>query len=124
MSLADSLFLVGALGVAYYMLIGWLVFFRGDFALAYNPLIGRLLDWFGMEEITIGARCFICRELHLAGRTPTPQRLVHERFHYEKQWREYPWSFLPRYFYQLARYGYDKAPIENEARAAAGEPVR
>ena len=107
--------------VAFYVLaILWLVYARGAFRVTYNPVVGFLIRTLSpnMECTTIGARCY----LYSQSDVPTARRVAHERFHYTNQWRVYPLTFLPRYFYQLARYGYGCAPIEEEARRAAGEP--
>jgi hypothetical protein len=46
----------------------------------------------------------------------TDDLIAHERVHM-RQWRRY-WivGFIPVYLYQLYKYGYDKMPLEEEAR--------
>jgi hypothetical protein len=111
---------LGAAVVAYVLLIYWLVFGRGAFQVVYNPVVGWLIRTLApnMELTTIGARSYTFS----ASDVPTAQRVVHETFHYTNQWRVYPLTFLPRYFYELARYGYGCSPMEEAARKAAGEP--
>lgn len=115
-------YMVGGTLAAYMWLINWLVFGRGAFTICYSPFVGWVLRTFApsMECITIGARCYLWDR----NDPITEQRVTHEKFHYTNQWREYPLTFLPRYFYELWKYGYDKSPMENAARAAAGEPTR
>lgn len=116
-----GLWLAG-LAVVYIILIYWLVFGRGALQFVYNPVVGWLIRTIApqVELMTVGARCY----KYAAADVVTPQRVVHETFHFEKQWRVYPLTFLPRYFYELAQYGYNKMPMEQAARAAAGEPTR
>lgn len=119
--LTQGLWAVGLVLVAYYFLIAWLVYFRGPFQFVYNPVIAWLLDRFGMEAITIGARCYLCDR----DRVLTPERLKHEEVgHFQNQWRRQPFTFIPQYLYELVRYGYNKMPMENAARADGGEPTR
>ena len=112
--------ILGGVWLAYAAVILWLVYGRGAFSVVYNPMIAPLIRGAGMQAMTVGARCYLA---HADARL-TPSGLVHETFHYREQWRRRPLTFLPRYFFQLARYGYDKCPMENEARVAAGEPAR
>lgn len=116
---ARPLIPAGAL-LAYVLLVEWQVFGRGAFLVVYNPIVGWLIRFCSkdIEATTIGARCYMARPntmLNASG-------LVHERFHYEQQWRAYPLTFLPRYFWLLALHGYGCHPMEEAARKAAGEP--
>lgn len=112
------------IAIAYVALITWAVFGRGEFAIVYDSTWGWILGHLAPHEecITIGARCYVYASTDLA--VMTPQRKDHERFHYEEQWRKYPLTFIPRYYLQLIRYGYQCAPMEEDARKAAGEPMR
>lgn len=109
--------LAGAIG--YVAFCEWLIFGRGPFRQVYDPFVARLLRWRGMQAITIGPTCY----LDFVTARLSPAGEVHERHHLLQQ-RATPLTFFPRYLYQLARYGYAKMPIEQEARAAAGEPLR
>jgi hypothetical protein len=114
-----GLWLAGAVA-AYCLVILWAVYGRGAFQVVYNPVVGWLIRTLApkMEATTIGARCFLAS----ASTVLTADTVVHERFHSEQQWRKTPLTFIPRYFYQLARYGYGCHPMEEAARKAAGEP--
>lgn len=118
------LWIVLTLVAGYFALIRWLVFGRGEFQFVDNAFMAWVLCNFAgrMQCITIGARCYGWAknwQIQL-----TPARRAHERFHFTHQWRAYPYTFLFRYYYQLARYGYDAHPMEEQARLAAGEPSR
>ena len=104
----------------YAVTIYWLVFWRGPFAVTYNPVIAWWLRRFRMEAVTLGARVY----LHRQNAVLSPSGYTHEEFHFKHQWRVTPLTFLPRYFYQLARFGYDQMEMEQAAREAAGEPRR
>lgn len=109
---------------AYFAVIHWQVFERGDFQFVHNAFWAWVLvNFMGrMQCITIGSRCYgyaVNWQVQL-----TPKRIAHEKYHYHSQWCAMPYTFIPRYLYLLAKYGYDKHPWENEARAFAGEPVR
>ena len=96
------------------------VYCRGAFQIVYNPVVAWILRVVGGGNIllcTVGARSYQC------ARFVTPIDVaIHERFHYEQQWRVYPLTFLPRYFVLLAVHGYGCHPMEEAARKAAGEP--
>lgn len=113
---------LAVLFVLYALTILYLVFARGAFRVVYDPFVGWCLRTFAgnIECITIGARCYTFS----ASDVLTDQRRLHEQFHYDHQWRRYPLTFLPRYWWELARFGYDKMPMEQDARAAGGEPLR
>jgi hypothetical protein len=111
---------LGVLWFVYALTVYWLVFWRGPFAVTYNPVIAWWLRRLGMEAITLGARVYLYRQNAIL----KPSGFVHEEFHFRRQWRIYPLRFAPRYLWLLARYGYAKHPMEQDARAAAGEPLR
>lgn len=108
---------------AYGAFCHWLIFRRGEFQFVYNGFIAWVLcNFMGrMQCITLGARCYGYAknwQIQL-----TPQRRTHEKFHWYQQ-QNAPYTFFPRYLWLMVRYGYDKHPIEQDARRAAGEPVR
>jgi hypothetical protein len=110
--------------VGYACLIYWLVYFHGQWQIVSEHWMGWVLQHvFPHEEaMTIGARCYVYTDTDLA--VMTSERRKHEEYHYREQWCKYPLTFLPRYLYEQLRYGYDKSPMENAARAAGGEPTR
>ena len=110
---------VGGAWLGYALLVCWAVFWRGAFQVVYSPVVGVILRALtsGMEATTIGARCYLIQP----GTALSADGRVHENFHYQQQWRVYPLTFIPRYFYEMIRYGYTTAPMEVAARKAAGE---
>ena len=96
-----------------------LIFCRGPWREAYNPVIAWVLRRMGQQAITIGARTYLYSPVVLL----SPQGAAHERFHFLQQ-RRHPLLFFPRYLVMIARYGYAKHPDEQDARADAGEPLR
>lgn len=79
----------------------------------YRSRLARLiLKPFGFAAITIGRHIFTWREA-LSSRD-----LAHERCHVA-QWARYGWlGFLIRYCWHSVRHGYQKNPLEVEARQA------
>ena len=118
--LLSWLLVVSVLCLVYAFTVYWLVFWRGPWATAYNPLVAWVLRRMRQQAITIGARTYL--SLPNVGLSDAGEK--HERFHFTDQWKRWPLTFVPRYLYQLMRYGYDRMPLENTARAAAGEPTR
>jgi hypothetical protein len=114
--------LAWALGLwfAWATLMCWLVYWRGPFLPCYSALVARYLKRAGMQAMTLGARCY----LFAPDAVLTSSGLAHELYHYERQWRRWPFSFVLRYLWENARVGYGKNKYEQEARAAAGEPLR
>lgn len=101
----------------------WAVYGRGDFALAYNPIIAWYLGKLGVVAQCIGARGYLCQPLDQW----TPAQLLelyeHEGDHYDL-WKKLGPLFPPVYLVLLAIYGYDKHPFEQRARRAANQPER
>lgn len=98
--------------IAYYALCAWLVYGRGPFRLAYNPYIAWFIRRLGMAAMTIGARGYVAHPSYLFGQVKLK---AHEYVHYQ-QWFRSPFTFLPRYLFRLARYGYRNHPDEIDAR--------
>ena len=78
-----------------------------------SKLFGKGLPW----AITLGSSCFYS----------VPKQAVssswrrHEEEH-KAQWSRLGWRFLPIYLYYHIRYGYDKNPLEIEAREKSKLP--
>ena len=96
-------------------------------ALTYGPFrevywlpMARLLERIGMAAITIGRFCFARERAYLP---LGEQARKHERCHHW-QWMVLFVLFPPVYLILLKIYGYDKHPLEQDARRAAGQPLR
>lgn len=109
---------------AYVGLCVWLVYGRGPFRLAYNPLIAWYLRKLNVVAQCIGARGYLARPEYTFSFAQRDELYKHEGWHYQHQWRVWGPLFLPIYWTLLAIYGYDKHPWEQASRRAAGEPER
>jgi hypothetical protein len=95
----------------------WLVYWRGPFKQTYNPLVGWVIRKAGMGAMTLGSTCY----LDLPTSQLTPAGIIHETYHYEEQWKQWPLTFLPRYLIENLRKGYKCNGFEEAARKAAGQ---
>ena len=106
-----------ALLVAYYALCAYVVYGRGPFGFAYNPVMAWIIRRLGMAAMTVGSTAYVARRLYLLAAKPGMKLWNHEHVHYV-QWHRHPFSFAPRYLWYLAKQGYRNHPDEVQARKA------
>lgn len=103
----------------YTLTCAWLCY-SGPFTEVYWEPMAWLLRKIGMAAITFGRYCFVRERAYL----PLPeQNRKHEQRH-TWQWRVLFVLFPPLYLFLLAWQGYGGNFLENDARRAAGEPLR
>lgn len=91
----------------------------------YNHWLAKLFNYFfgdgGEYAVTIGQTTYYsCNRGKVLS---DPQWVRHENVH-KQQWRRMGWKFLPAYLWFQVRYGYDKNPLEIEARKRAKDATR
>jgi len=105
--------------LAYVLFSLWLVFGRGEFGFVHSPVVAWFLRKIRMAAITIGARAYVAKPEYLQVAATGGTLWKHEKQH-NRQWRVRPF-FAPVYLYWQLKEGYERNPLEEEARNAESE---